>query len=298
MFTNARLDKAFENAPVFTFNDKDKFIIFSDCHRGDNSIADEFAHNQNIYLHALNYYYDHNYTYIENGDGDELWEHARFKHVRYAHNDIYDVIQRFFWKERFHYIYGNHNIQFKNRNNVKNELFFYHDEYSGVKHKLYTDIDVHEAIILKYEPTGQELYVVHGHQGDAMNDQFWRLSKLWLRYFWRYMHIVGFHNPASPAKNHHKRHKIERKYVRWIKHSHHMLVVGHTHRPKFSTPEQIPYFNSGSCVRPRNITGLEIVGGNILLIEWRIWPDYEGKLQVIRRILNGPEKLSDYINNY
>lgn len=298
MFTNKRLNNAFAKAPVITFNDKDKFIILSDCHRGDNSISDEFAHNQNIYLHALNHYYDNGYTYIENGDGDELWEHARFKHVRYAHSDIYEILQRFFWKNRFYYIYGNHNMQFKDPGQIRKKLHFFKDEYTDRKRELFPDIDVHEAIILRYEPTGQELYIVHGHQGDLMNDQLWLVSKMWLRYFWRFMHIIGFHNPASPAKNIHKRHKIERKYVRWIRHSHHMLIVGHTHRPKFSKPDQIPYFNSGCCIRPRNITGLEIVGGKIMLIEWRIWPDMSGKLQVIRRILHGPEKLSDYIDNY
>lgn len=298
MFTNKRLNRAFSKAPIIPFNDADKFIIFSDCHRGDNSISDEFAHNQNIYLHALNYYCENGYTYIENGDGDELWEHARFKHIRYAHSDIYEILQRFFWKNRFYYIFGNHNMQFKDPYQIRKKLHFFVDEYTDRKRELFPDIDVNEAIILKYEPTGQELYVVHGHQGDFMNDQFWLVSKMWLRYFWRFMHIIGFHNPASPAKNIHKRHKIERKYVRWIKHSHHMLIVGHTHRPKFSMPDQIPYFNSGCCIRPRNITGIEIIGGKIMLIEWRIWPDINGKLQVIRRILHGPEKLSNYIDNY
>jgi len=298
MFTNRRLDKAFSKAEVISFNDSDKFIIFSDCHRGDNSISDEFAHNQNIYLHALNYYYENGYTYIENGDGDELWEHARFKHVRFAHSDIFEMLQRYFWKDRFYYIYGNHNMQFKDKRQLSKKLYSYIDEFTDKKRDLFPELKVHEALIMKYTPTGQELYVVHGHQGDFMNDQFWLVSKMWLRHFWRYMHIVGFHNPASPAKNMHHRHKIERKYVRWIKHSHHMLVVGHTHRPKFSNPDQLPYFNSGSCVRPRHITGLEIVAGKIILIEWRIWPDLDGKLQVIRRILRGPEDLSNYIDNY
>lgn len=298
VFTNKRLDQAFSKAPTILFDNHDKFIIFSDCHRGDNSISDEFASNQNIYLHALNYYCENGYTYIENGDGDELWEHAKYKHIRFAHSDIFEIIQRFYLKDRFYYIFGNHNLQFKNKDLIKKHLHSYTDEATDMKVDLFPKIDVHEAIILKYEPTGQELYVVHGHQGDFLNDQFWLLSKLWLRYFWRFMHIIGFHNPASPAKNIHKRHKIERKYVKWIKHSHHILVVGHTHRPKFSSPEQIPYFNSGCCVRPRSITGIEIVSGKILLVEWRIWPSINGNLQVIRRILNGPEELSSYINKF
>lgn len=294
MLTNQRLDQAFSQAPTIPFDDSHRFIIFSDCHRGDNSIADEFAHNQNLFLHALEYYYRNGYTYIENGDGDELWEHASFRHIRFAHGDIYELIQKFYLDHRFLMIYGNHNMQFRNSATVQESLHTYRDEYSGEKVPFLEGIIPLEAVILKYIPTGQLLHVAHGHQGDLLNDQLWRLSQFWMRYFWRYMHIIGFHNPASPAKNMHKRHKIERRFVKWAKETHHLLIIGHTHRPKFSPPDQVPYFNSGSCVRPRNITGLEIAGGEILLIEWRIWPDENGLLQVVRRVLRGPERLSDY----
>lgn len=52
-----RLDFAFKNAPVIPFNNDSKFVLFSDCHRGDNSFADDFANNRNIYFHALKQYY-------------------------------------------------------------------------------------------------------------------------------------------------------------------------------------------------------------------------------------------------
>lgn len=294
MFTNRQLDRAFSRAPILTFDAAARFFIFSDCHRGDNSISDEFAHNQNLLLHALEHYYREGYTVIENGDGDELWEHARFNHIRFAHGDIYGLLQRFFLEDRYLMIYGNHNMQFRSPQSVRELLHTYRDEYTGERVPLFPDIICQEAVILHYTPSGQMLYVTHGHQGDLFNDQLWRLSRFWMRYFWRYMHIVGFHNPASPAKNMHKRHKIEKRFVRWVKETHHLLIIGHTHRPKFSPPGQPPYFNSGSCVRPRNITGLEISDGSIQLIEWRLWPDSEGRLQVVRRVIRGPECLGDY----
>lgn len=294
MFTNKRLDEAFSKAPIIPFDDTHRFIIFSDCHRGDNSIADEFAHNQNLLLHALEHYYREGYTFIENGDGEELWEHAKFRHIRFAHGDIYSLIQRFYLDRRYLMIYGNHNMVFGNPLEVQDKLHTYRDEYTGETVPLLEGIITHEALILEYTPSGQMLYVAHGHQGDLLNDQLWWVSRFWMRYFWRYMHIIGFHNPASPAKNQHKRHKIERRFVKWVKETHHLLIIGHTHRPKFSLPDEDPYFNSGSCVRPRNITGLEIVGGEIQLIEWRIWPDEAGRLQVVRRVLRGPERLVDY----
>lgn len=295
MFTNQQLDRAFSNAPIIPFGNEDKFIIFSDCHRGDNSISDEFAHNQNLVLHALEYYYVNGYTFIENGDGDELWEHKRFNHIRFAHGDIYGMIQKFYLDHRYLMIYGNHNMRFRDPKAVRDTLHAYRDEYTGEWVPFLDGIITHEALILEYTGTGQKLYVAHGHQGDLMNDQLWGLSQFWMRYFWRYMHIIGFNNPASPAKNMHKRHKIERRYVKWVKDTHHLLIIGHTHRPKFSMPDQAPYFNSGSCVRPRNITGLEVANGQIALIEWRIWPDGEGRLQVVRRVIRGPVALAEYV---
>ncbi|MGK0253755.1 MAG: hypothetical protein ACI9OE_001232 [Mariniflexile sp.] len=40
-----RLDNAYKNAKIIDFDDDSKIILFSDCHRGDNSFADDFANN-------------------------------------------------------------------------------------------------------------------------------------------------------------------------------------------------------------------------------------------------------------
>ena len=70
MSSAKRLSKAYENAKRIPFDDTSKFIVFSDCHRGDNSFADEFANNRNIYFHALNHYHKEGFHYCELGDGD------------------------------------------------------------------------------------------------------------------------------------------------------------------------------------------------------------------------------------
>lgn len=72
MSSNSRLDSAYKNAKVIDFDDNSKFILFSDCHRGDNSFADDFANNRNIYFHALKHYYTKGFSYCELGDSDEL----------------------------------------------------------------------------------------------------------------------------------------------------------------------------------------------------------------------------------
>jgi predicted phosphodiesterase len=70
--------------------------------------------------------------------------------------------------------------------------------------------------------------------------------------------------------------------------------MGHTHRPRFPEPDEIPLFNDGSCVHPRSITGLEIDNGTISLIKWQIETTENGTLQVIRKKLEGPQKIDSY----
>ena len=76
-----------------------------------------------------------------------------------------------------------------------------------------------------------------------------------------------------------------------------VTVVGHTHRPRFPEPGDIPLFNDGSCVHPRSITGIEIEKGSISLIKWQINTTDDGTLRVVRILLEGPQKLKDYVEN-
>ena len=70
---------------------------------------------------------------------------------------------------------------------------------------------------------------------------------------------------------------------------------GNPYRPRFPEPGDIPLFNDGSCVHPRSITGIEIEEGNISLIKWQINTTDDGTLRVVRILLEGPQKLDDYI---
>ena len=81
MNTLKRISKVFKTAEEIVFDDNSKIVLMSDCHRGDGNWSDDFSKNQNIYFAALTHYYDKNYTYIEIGDGDELWENKRFSDI-------------------------------------------------------------------------------------------------------------------------------------------------------------------------------------------------------------------------
>lgn len=299
IFTDRRLTKAYNGAKVEYFDEKSRYIFFSDSHRGDDSASDEFARNQNIFLHALDYYFNNGYVYVEAGDGDELWEYAKFKHIRLAHSDIFKILTKLYYDKRLILLYGNHNIYLKNKAYVCRNYYHYYDDYTQDIHALLKGITPYEALVLKNKATGQEILTVHGHQGDLMNDQLWMVSMFTLRYFWKFMHVVGFHNPSSPARNAFKRHRIEKTYKKWIKKHKMMLICGHTHRQKFPKEQELPYFNTGCCTQSKGITGIEIAEGKIMMVDWRVRADDDGNLLIERNIMRGPEPIEkfDFSNN-
>ncbi len=95
IYFKSRLDQAYKNAKRIRFDDASKFILFSDCHSGDNSFADDFANNRNIYFNALKDYYKEGYQYYELGDGDELLGNLSFESVFFAHKNIYMFLKNF-----------------------------------------------------------------------------------------------------------------------------------------------------------------------------------------------------------
>jgi len=296
MFTDKRLNNSYKNAKVKFFDKNSKYIFFSDLHRGDDSVSDEFTRNQIIMLHALDHYYQHNYTYVEVGDGDELWEYPNFKDIRLAHSDIFTVLKNFYYADRFILLYGNHNIYLKNKKYVKKNYYNYYDEYMQDTFNLFPGITPHEALVLKHRTRGQKILILHGHQGDLLNDQLWGISMIMLRYFWRFLHVVGFRNPASPARNLYKRHKLENTYKKWIRRHKKMLICGHTHRPHFPKGKELPYFNTGCCIHTKGITGIEITNDKIMLVNWRMMTGKDGTLQIVRTVVRDPVPIEKYMS--
>ncbi len=290
-----RLDKAYKKAKVIDFDDSSKFILFSDCHRGDNSFADDFANNRNIYFHALKHYFIEGFQYCEIGDGDELWENLSFKSIFEAHQNIYMLLKQFHKDNRLQMIWGNHDMVYRNPEYVKKQLFTYFDPKVGVEVELLKDIKYHEGIVLKHSETKQKVFLTHGHQADWWNYSFWKLSRFMVRVLWKPLNVMGIVDPTSPAKNYKGLIKIERRTKKWIAANNNLItIVGHTHRPRFPEPGDIAYFNDGSCVHPRSITGIEIIHGEISLIKWQIATKEDGTLQIVRVLLEGPIKLMDY----
>jgi UDP-2,3-diacylglucosamine pyrophosphatase LpxH len=291
MNTKKKLMKLYISSKVIEFDESSKFILFSDCHRGDNSWADDFAPNQHIFFHAMNHYYDQGFTYIEIGDGDELWEQKRFSEIRNAHSHIYWLLKKFHQKKRLILIFGNHNMQWKDQKKVKKRLYRYFDERKNRFKTLFNGISVYEGLILQDTRSMKKIFLFHGHQGDLWCDTLWRLSRFLVRHLWKHLQLLGVKDPTSPAKNYKKLLKVERKIIEWVKSSGEIAICGHTHRPKFPLKKKPQYFNTGSCVHPRCITGIEIQARKILLIKWSMKVNRKGMLYIGRDVLEGPKKL-------
>jgi UDP-2,3-diacylglucosamine pyrophosphatase LpxH len=291
MSIKKRLTEVFESAMEIPFDDSSKFILFSDVHRADNSWADDFAQNNNLFFFALSQYYKEGFTYIEVGDGDEMWEVKNFADIREAHSNVFWLMRKFYGEGRFYMMWGNHDIERKNPKIVKKTLYRYFDQRTGKYEPLFDGIKVHEGLLLRHKDTKKKIFLVHGHQGGIMVETLWRLDRFLQRFFWKQLQLFGFRDPTLPSKNYKTRVKVEKEIIEWVKARSQMLIGGHIHYPIFPDEGEPPYFNCGSCVHPRSITGFEIQNGEITLIKWFVKSKEDGLLQIAREVIVGPKKL-------
>lgn len=291
MNTSKILTDVSNAAKIIDFNDDDRIVLISDCHRGDGSRTDDFLKNQNIYFSSLKHYYENNFTYIELGDGDELWDNNEISDIINAHKDVFWMLSRFYNDDRLYMLYGNHDMVKRNKKYAKKNLFSYYDELLMKRIPLFEEITIHEGLILKHEKTGGEIFLLHGHQTDFINYKAWRLTRFLVRYLWKPLELFGMNDPTRCAKNYDKKEAVDKRLIKWTEDNDKILIAGHTHRPMFPVIDEAPYFNDGSCVHPRCITAIEIKGGSIILVKWCVKTRESDALFIGREILAGPVKL-------
>ena len=289
-----RISKVLKKAPEIIFDDSSKFILISDCHRGDGTSSDDFSKNQNIYFTAINHYYKEGFCYIEIGDGDELWENTSMKDIIQEYSNVFWLLKKYYDDNRLYLIYGNHDMIKKNDQFVKNNLYERYEEVRGKNIPLFKDITINEGLILKHKKTEQKILLIHGHQGELINDGLWKLGRFLVRYIWKPLNGFGISDPASRSNNYKKKQKQARGLIEWVIKEKTMLIAGHTHKPTFPEPSEVPYFNTGSCIHPRCITALEIVKGKIGLVKWSIKTTESGVLYVGRDVLGGFRDISEF----
>lgn len=263
----------------------DKFIIFSDHHKGNKDHGDDFANNEPNYMAALEYYLINNFTYINLGDSEELWKYSP-EQVISKNINVLRAEAKFQQLNRYHKTFGNHDITWKNKLDVNR---WFKDIFT-------IPLPVWEGILLKSNVNDKALsiFLTHGHQGDKMSDNnslsTWLVAHVW-RPVQRYLEI----NVNTPAKDFVLRDRHNIMMYEWSSHRENLaLITGHTHKPVFASGlysdhpnntinvEKIDeankrsrlkpsYFNSGCCCyNDTDITGVEIADGEIRLIKWHM----------------------------
>ena len=294
----SRLNKSFEGALRLPLTECSRYVMISDCHRGTGTSNDNFLKNRNLYYAALQHYYQNGYTYIELGDGDELWENRNIRQIIEAHDRVFRLLSCFHQSGRLYMLYGNHDMIKKNRKYITKQCNTYQCPEGNCGRKECSCCPVppgmrfFEGLILE-NASGEkipDLYLTHGHQADALNSVFWRAACFLVRYFWEPLERFGVLDPTSAAKNYSVKKKTERRLQHWAKTSEHVLIAGHTHRPVLSEESRF-YYNCGSCVHPYGITCLEIEQLEISLVKWSIATRPDRSLYVVREILAGPVEL-------
>lgn len=284
MSTNTRISKSFERALCLPLKENSKYVLFSDCHRGTGRANDNFVKNEYLFLAALKYYYPRGFTYLELGDGDELWENRFFSHIKETHYQSLELIAKYYQDNRFFAIYGNHDMVKKYSRFSKKQCLTCYHEHPLKEQPLFPGITFYSGIILQDVKHKKDIYLTHGHQTDLLNSTFWRLSRFLVRYFWRPLEILGVPDPTSAAKNNTKKKKSEKRLTSWARQENHLLITGHTHHPMIGTKDS-PYCNTGSCVSTASITCIEIERRCITLVKWTLDTRHNQALYVTREVL-------------
>lgn len=259
-----RLSQVLESARTIPFDDSSKFVLFSDLHRGNGGSKDAFKPNAELFLSTLNDYVRRGFSYVEVGDGDELWKGWPFEEIRHAHHRVFDLLHDLNRDRRVHLILGNHDVRHRARHQVDKD---------GILAK--------EGLILRHRQSGQRLFIVHGHQADIACDPMYFLARRVARFGYRIRDILDSWRP--PAQLEHELGKLEHRIIDWMNLLGQIVICGHTHRLSFPFKGEPPYFNTGSCIVPGRITGLEIQHSHIVPVQWTD----QGRGQYVRQTL-GP----------
>ncbi len=260
----------------------EKFIIFSDHHKGNRDHGDDFAGNEPNYLAALEYYYQEKFSYINLGDSEELWKYSPDK-VMGKNGNAFKAEAKFHDINKYYKTFGNHDLTWKNKIDV--DIWF--------KNIFNLPLPVYEGIVINADANGKpySIFLTHGHQGDKMSDNnafsTWIVAHIW-RPIQRYLQI----NVNTPAKDYRLRDKHNIMMYDWVSRKRNMLLItGHTHKPVFASgrytnkEEANPrlaekmalnavkpsYFNSGCCCfNDGDITGIELANSLIILVKWKL----------------------------
>jgi predicted phosphodiesterase len=284
----------------------DRFIIFSDQHKGAKNGSDDFMIAEPNYLAALDHYYRAGFHFISLGDSEELWENTVWP-IKSNNKLTTAAEKKFLTEKRYTKVYGNHDV------------FWNNDPFAGLHLlSMYKEtVKIYEGVVLQttINNTKLDIFLTHGHQGDGQSDgnafSAWFVSRIWAP-IQSYLNL----NPNTPAASKELKTVHNRFMYEWSKQDKNpVLITGHTHQPVFASLTHLErlykqlidakqkndesavqkinkeirfrqeeydyvnsnytnmrpyYFNTGCCCYyDGDITGIEIADGMIRLIKWK-----------------------------
>lgn len=286
----------------------ESWIIFSDHHKGKRNGADDFTTNEGCYLGALAYYNQQNFSYINLGDSEELWENNIFSILKH-NTHTFAAERKFIERNAYYKVYGNH------------DSFWRFDPlaFQYLKQMYGQPVKIFGGLVLSLQNNGGnalQFFCTHGHQGDASSDGNW-FSAAFVTYIWGPLQsFLGINTNTPSAQNKLKTLHNSIMY-KWSAAQNKMaLITGHTHQPVFASlthlerlllnletatqngdtneiekiEREIPkrrneygyvnnafrnmkpsYFNTGCCCYNNgNITGIELANNTIRLVKWEM----------------------------
>lgn len=206
--------------------DADRYVVFSDHHKGRRDGADDFARCEASYLSALEHYLAAGFALILLGDAEELWEN-RVEPVLGAYANVL-AAERRFHPDRLIKIWGNHDDEWASPTRIAKHL-----------PPVFGTIEIPEGVqfdvVRRGGPLGR-LLLLHGHQGTLFSDRLAGIAKLAVRVVWRTIQRLTRIPSTTPASDACLRDAHDRTMYRWAKSRPGLvLIAGHTHRPVFSS---------------------------------------------------------------
>lgn len=303
-----RLNRLYENSPIAEIKDDSRIIIFSDLHMGSGNRADDFKHNSELFAALLKeHYFKKDYTLVLNGDVEEL-QKFRLEKIERRWKHVYELFEAFQEKNRFYKIIGNHDdglyavlsashhhykfpilrglrLQYKD-----DTLFLFHGDKASTHYENFSEIAnfllryILTPLRIKNKTTAYDS--TRKHHTEVRTYHFSVLKKI--------VSIIGHtHRPLfeSMSKMDSIKFKVEqlcREYPKAPKKrqdeiketiEHNKALIQKLAEGRgdgesllttlYSNHIIVPcIFNSGCVIGKRGITGIEIEGHKIRLVQW------------------------------